>query len=290
MVLMITSVAAVAAAPTSSGSRLDVLRSDGGAPTPTLTLRVDGRDPIVIPVVASDEARSTGNAVTDPERPPLQRRLQGRRTLDDEGFEVRWDLEIDPDPEGKAGLRGSIVLASRTDATVVFDAVLSMPISPLIDGPTRVGGRAEVVLENDGDGGRLEVPPGEALLGVLYDGVEVHRLHRGPFVMGGPSAGVTTADAQFGAPIPGQSAGAIRDAVGVRLKASITSGEAVAVKVDLSVEGSPEDFIRRRSTAPVRIESAAAKRVITIGGGATLGGRRGAARPAGSITIAPARR
>ena len=265
-------------------SRLDVLDSTDAAPAPVLRVRLDEDEPITLPIELPRSGAESESASADG-------RLRGARELQDGSFVVRWDLAFDPDPRDHATIEGTVTMVNRTDVPVSFDAVLSMPLSPLIDGPTRLGGRAEVALENDGDGGRLDVPAGDALVRVLFDGVEVHRLHRGPFAMGGPSTGVTSADAQFGAPIPGKEAGPVTDTLGCRMKAAVTSGDQVTLTIRLELAGDAENFIRRRSTAPVRIEAPRERRVITIGGKRpAVRGRSGKPGGAGTITIAPTAR
>ena len=264
--------------------RLDVLDSNGAAPAPVLRVRLDDDEPITLPI---EPTRSD----TESESASADGRLRGAKELQDGSFVVRWDLAFDPDPRDHATIEGTVTMVNRTDVPVSFDAVLSMPLSSLIDGPTRLGGRAEVALENDGDGGRLDVPAGDALVRILFDGVEVHRLHRGPFVMGGPSTGVTSADAQFGAPIPGKETGPVTDTLGCRMNAAVTSGDQVTLAIRLELAGDARDFIRRRSTAPVRIEATRGRRVITIGGKRpAVRGRSGKPRGSGTITIAPTSR
>ena len=286
-ILMSMSAVAAPVEPTtaiSPATRLDVLGTTTAPPAPVLRIRLDGKETLAFPI----EAPRSG---TETRPTPVDGRLRGTRELQEGAFVVRWDLAFDPDPRDHATIEGAVTLVNRTDVPVSFDAVLSMPLSPLIDGPTRLGGRVEVALENDGDGGRLEVPAGDALVRVLFDGVEAHRLHRGPFVMGGPSAGITSADAQFGAPIPAKVTGPVVDALGCRMKAAVTSGDQATLTIRLELAGEVEDFVRRRSTAPVRIEATKQRRVITIDGRRPSGrSRSGKTRGSGSITIAPTAR
>lgn len=288
IVVVVTATASSVAMTTAGRVDLDGARTT--PPAPTLSVRIGDEDPVVFPLTVDAEAElveqaasSAGSLKSD--------RLQGRRVLRGGTFAVAWDLAIDSDPNDHAALSGGIVLANRSDVPLDFVAVLSMPISPLIDGPTELGGRVEVVLENDGDGGRLEVAQGDALVCALFDGQEVHRLHRGPFVMGGPSAGITSADAQFGAPIPSKGAGPIKDAFGCRMKAALTAGDEVRLSLGFVIAGSSDDFIRRRSTAPVRIEAGESRRVIKLGGQrSNPKGRRSGRGASGTLSIAPSGR
>lgn len=275
-----TSHAANALATTS----IDLASPATTAPVPTMKIVVDDARPIRFPLSPPD-ASSRSEQPSNPDR-----RFTGEQALRDGELVVRWDLTIDADPIDHATITGSILMANRTDVPIAFDAILSVPLSPLIDGPTTLGGRIGVTLENDGDGGRLDVPAGDALIRVLFDGDEVHRLHRGPFVMGGPSAGTTAADAQFGAPMPAMPAPRVRDHVGCRMRAAITSGDEVALQVRLVVAGDEQDFIRRRSTAPVRIEATPSRRIISVDGKRRPTKRgRTSGRSAGAISIAPTR-
>ena len=194
-------------------------------------------------------------------------RFQGTRRVQDLDLVLAWDWTADLDPRGGgARVAGVLALLNDTGEERRFEVRVDFPLDPLIADASRIGGTVRATLVMNEGGGRIDLPAGEALFSALIDGKTVRRLHPGPFSMGGAQAGTTVADASFGAPYPSFETPAIRDAVGMVNRFSLSGGDQVQFRCELNIAGDPANFIRRRSTEPVRIEDVDDRIVIDVDG------------------------
>ncbi|MCP4835885.1 MAG: hypothetical protein GY895_14115 [Phycisphaera sp.] len=219
----------------------------------TMVFRVDGGEPRRLPV----EGVSSKDGM----------RFQGTRRVEDLGVVLAWDWIADLDPRGGgARIVGTFGLLNDTDREREFEVRVDFPLDPLIADASRLGGTVRATLVMNDDGGRVELPAGDALFSVLIDGKVVRRLHAGPFAMGGGDSGTAVADASFGAPYPSYETPAINDALGIRNRFGLSARDQVQFRCELTVAGDPADFIRRRPTDPVRIQDRDDRLVIDVDG------------------------
>lgn len=194
-------------------------------------------------------------------------RFRGTRRVEDLDVVLAWDWIADLDPRGGgARVLGTFGLLNDSERERRFEVRVDFPLDPLIADASRLGGTVRATLVMDEDGGRVDLPAGEALFSVLLDGRDVRRLHAGPFAMGGAVAGTAVADASFGAPYPSHEASGIDDALGIRNRFQLSAGDQLQFRCDLAVAGDPSNFIRRRPCDPVRIEERDDRLVIDVDG------------------------
>ena len=193
--------------------------------------------------------------------------FRGTRRVEELDLVLAWDWTADLDPRGGgARVAGVLALLNDTSEERRFEVRVDFPLDPLIADASRLGGTVRATLVMNQGGGRVDLPAGEALFSALIDGKTVRRLHPGPFSMGGAQAGTTVADASFGAPYPSFETPAIHDAIGMMNRFSLSGGDQVQFRCELNIAGDPENFIRRRSTEPVRIEDNDDRIVIDVNG------------------------
>lgn len=234
-----------------------------------LRLRVDEGTPLSLPLVIEEGEGEL--------------RFSGRHRFEQERCVVSYEWTADLDPRGGARLTGWIDIRNETELERSYELELRFPLSPLVAGSCRIGGTARLELVMDADGGRVGVPPDEALWVALVDRDKVKSLHRGPFSMGGPVEGRAVADASFGAPYPSFDGPSIEDGIGLRHRCRLTGGDRVVFHSDLRLAGDPENFIRRRPSGPVRIQERDERVVIDVAGRASPGkSRRGSVVRTGS--------
>ena len=230
--------------------------------TTTMILKVDGEEPRRLPVVGVVGENGV--------------RFKGDRRVDDLQLVLAWDWLADLDPRGGgARIAGVLGLLNDTDRDRRFEVRVDFPLDPLIAESARIGGTVRAILVMDDEGGRVDLPAGESLFTALIDGTPVRRLHPGPIAMGGARAGTAVADASFGAPYPSLESPAVHDAVGMSNCFNLSGGDQLQFGCELMVAGDPADFIRRRSTDPVRIEDRDRRIVIDLDGRPRTKSRRG---------------
>ena len=216
----------------------------------TMTLRVDHGKVRRLPVTG----QLTGDGI----------RFRGHRTMEDLDLVLAWDWTADLDPRGGARVAGVLALLNDSTEERRFEVRVDFPLDPLIAEASRIGGTVRATLSMNEGGGRMDLPAGESLFTALVDGAPVRGLHPGPFSMGGAEAGTAVADASFGAPYPSFETPPIHDAVGMLNRFSLSGGDQVQFRCALDIAGDPGDFIRRRSTDPVRIENRDDRIVIDV--------------------------
>ncbi len=196
-------------------------------------------------------------------------RFQGSRRDSARQVTISWNWLADLDPRGNARLAGLASILNHSAEKREFDVRVAMPLDPLIMEGSRIGGRVQVTLVMDDDGGRLDVPIGQAVWSAMIDDEVGKSLHNGPFAMGGAGAGTAVTDAHFGAPYPGLESASVEDGFGMRHHFRLTGGDEARFESELLLAGEEKDFIRRRPDGPVRIGSEDDRIVIQMGGGST---------------------
>jgi hypothetical protein len=217
-------------------------------------------------------------------------RFQGSRRDSARQVTISWNWLADLDPRGNARLAGLASILNHSAEKREFDVRVAMPLDPLITEGSRIGGRVRVTLVMDDDGGRLDVPIGQAVWSAMVDDEVGKTLHNGPFAMGGTGAGTAVTDANFGAPYPGFEAASVEDGFGIRHHFRLTGGDEARFESELLLGGDEANFIRRRPDGPIRIGGGDDRMVIQMGGASGRSGtvRRGT-RTSRSPVAAPRR-
>ena len=223
-------------------------------------------------------------------------RFTGRRHDSERQVTVAWNWLADLDPRGQARLIGDASVVNHADTKREFDVRVAMPLDPLITVASRIGGRVRVTLVMDDDGGRLDVPYGQAVWTAMVDDEPGKRLHNGPFAMGGTGSGSAVTDATFGAPYPAFEAASVEDGFGIRHHFRLTGGDEARFESELLLAGDEEHFIRRRPDGPIRIAPQDDRLVIQMSGASRRsttvrrGSRSPVAAPPRELRITPNRR
>ena len=255
---------------------LAMVAAAAGPGTPVETASAPGVGPVAVIRLVVDEGRTASIKV--PGRiEPEGLRFKGTHRLGETGLAIAYDWLADLDPRGGATCKGRFQVSNEGDADRRLMLEVRFPLDPLIVEEARLGGSVDVRLTLDEGGGKVEIPSGEALWTVLVDGRPVRALHPGPFVMGGARRGESRVDGSFGAPYPSFVTSPITDGVGMRHQLGLTEGESIRFDCDLHVVGAPENFVRRRSTEPVRIGASEERLRIDVG-------RRAGPRNRGSVS------
>ena len=193
--------------------------------------------------------------------------FRGNRRVKDLDVVLAWDWTADLDPRGGgARVEGVLALLNEASEERPFEVRVDFPLDPLIAEAARIGGTVRATLVMNQGGGRIDLPAGDALFSALIDGTVVRKVHQGPFAMGGALAGTTVADASFGAPYPSLETPGIGDAVGFLHRCRLSGGDQIQFRCALDIAGDPGNFIRRRSTEPVRIEDRDHRIIIDVDG------------------------
>lgn len=210
---------------------------------------------------------------------------------------VAWNWLADLDPRGNARLIGDATVTNHADTKREFDVRVAMPLDPLVTEASRIGGRVRVTLVMDDDGGRLDVPFGQAVWTAMVDDEAGKTLHNGPFAMGGTGSGTAVTDATFGAPYPAFEAASVEDGFGIRHHFRLTGGDAATFESELLLTGDEANFVRRRPDGPIRLAPSDDRLVIQMGAANRRttavrrgGGRRPVAAPPRELKITPSRR
>jgi len=153
------------------------------------------------------------------------------------GWGLGWNLLVNPDPF----IIANLVVTNNSLMTETFELTVTMPIGMAFPFGTLIGGSVTGSLTDlNGNGATLGSVAGDSLYTALLDGVAVATLLDGPFsVSAGNFESQIVGPASFGEPIPSEIGPAVMNTMAIRLRFTLSAGDAASFTSIFVVEDIP---------------------------------------------------
>jgi len=146
----------------------------------------------------------------------------------DQGPTLFVDYIVDPTNDPKASINGKFECHNLTPSEHTIDAKFVVPVCPVFEGGTLLGGSVALLATTDAGGGGIWCIRGTpSVWEAIISEQSAHTLFYCPFQMTTTGAGTMQSNAVFGAPIPGLPGPTAAANIGSRNRFTIGAGDKV---------------------------------------------------------------
>jgi hypothetical protein len=157
---------------------------------------------------------------------------------------AEWDYSNNADlSSSDAQISGSTTFVNTSGQPKVIQFDLAMPVCPIVQNGTTIGGICSVLMNANGNGGSISCGSQNAVYSALVDGQAAALLFNCPFALSAGGNSTSSTSANFGAPLPSMAGPAIGDSIGVRFSITLTPGDTAVLGAYFIVAADESDLV-----------------------------------------------